>query len=133
MDRMKRILTAGTLTGLVLIIALVFGFGRIKANGNEAAITPEIVVNPVVMPDGTAVDLSSPEGQAAYTQQLEATLQVMQAREAAYQQQIDAANQTILQMQDQINTQTQSQNLNARFTGGFSRVGEHEGWEHDDD
>jgi hypothetical protein len=132
MDRMKRILTAGTLTGLVLIIALVFGFGRIKANGNEAAIAPEIVVNPVVMPDGTAVDLNSPEGQAAYAQQLEATLQVMQAREAAYQQQIEAANQTILQMQDQINTQMQSQNINARFTGGFEHH-EHEGWEHDDD
>ena len=103
MNRIKGILTAGTLTGLVLITALVFGFSKSNGNGvTETAVPSGIIINPIVVP--SEIDTQTAvSGDANYTQQLEGTLQLMQSREAEYQTQIEAANQTILQLQDQVN------------------------------
>lgn len=138
MNRIKAILAAGTLTGLVAVTAVVLGLGQAGVNtaaANDPAAAPSVIVNPVVLPAETD-GLGSAETQAqieamaataqavsvqaaqtgqtaqayqAYAQQLEAAVQVMQSREAEYQAQIEAANQTILQLQDQINSQTSAQ------------------------
>ncbi len=108
MDRIKGILAAGTLTGIILITVLVLGFGNLQAL-NSSASSPTVLVNPAAMADGvvatgqnTNQDVQALE---AYARQLEGALQTMQSREAAYQTQINAANQTVLQLQDQINNQ----------------------------
>lgn len=122
MNRMKGILAAGTLTGLLLVTGLAFGFGKSdKEVVSETAVPqeiPETIVNPIVIPEEpvenvwvktganteTAVSGNADE-QSIYTQQLESALQTMQAREAEYRTQIDTANQTILQLQDRVNSQ----------------------------
>ncbi|MCA9872538.1 MAG: hypothetical protein KC441_02755 [Anaerolineales bacterium] len=114
MDRIKGILAASTLTGIILITVLVLGFGNIRAL-NQSALPPTVMINPSALNDGaanTAVAQTSPQDVQdlqAYAQQLEGALQVMQNREAAYQAQINTANQTVLQLQDQINNQNAAQ------------------------
>lgn len=104
MDRKKGILAAGTLTGLVLITLLALGFGNLQAKSAE---------DTAVAPATAEVTLPETNGMAAedalqawqdYSTELEQTVRTMQDRDAAYQQQLDAANQTILQLQDQINS-----------------------------
>lgn len=144
MNRMKGILAAGTLTGVIVLTILVFGFGSTNAQSQEAATTQDIVVQPVVMPDNseTAVTNSAElQSLQDYNQQLEAALQVMQEREAVYQAQIEQANRTVLELQDQLNAQIQSQPaavFNQAAPSAFSshenhESESHEGFEHDDD
>lgn len=111
MNRTKGILAAGTLTGLVLITILALGFGNLRADRN-ADVAAETAVSPVNV--STATTASSAAGAQIneeavqawqqYSAELEETVRTMQTREAAYQAQIEAANQTILQLQDSINT-----------------------------
>ena len=126
MNRMKAILAAGTLTGLLLITALTFGLGG-GADAETAVDAPaaatEIIVNPVVMPgeadvaagtETTAQIEAATAGQQAqayqvYAKDLETALKTMQSREAEYQLQIETANQTVLQLQDQLNGQIAAQ------------------------
>jgi len=134
MNRMKAILAAGTLTGLILVTGLAFGWGRgpdTETAAEAPVVAPELIVNPVVMPAGTDTAVAGPETPAqieaaaagqqavtaaqeaqayqAYAAELEAALQTMQAREAEYRQQIETANQTVLQLQDQLNSQIAAQ------------------------
>mgnify|MGYP003832510019 CR=1 FL=1 len=137
MDRMKGILAAGALTGIILITVLVLGFGNLKALNDNTAVPPTVVVNPIAMPDGTvsltAAQSGAQDTQAlqAYAQQLESALQTMQSREAAYQAQINTANQTVVQLQDQLNAQTAVQPQAVSFNNQTAPVtfSEHE---HDD-
>ncbi len=77
-SQIRNILAAGTLTGMVMIMFFVFG-GRVLKS--EAA-------------ESTAVD--SLETQNV---ELSTAVQTFQTREAAFQQQIEAANQSIQQLQ----------------------------------
>lgn len=123
MDRTKGILAAGTFTGLVLITTLVLGFGNLRAKSVEdAAVTltaAEITPPPT---DGIEIEQALQEWQT-YSADLEQTVHTMQERETAYQQQLDAANQTIMQLQNEINRAN-----NAPVTS-FSE--EHESREHE--
>ncbi len=158
MTRMKGILTAGTLTGLLLVTALIFGFGNSNGDvASETAVPPEIIVNPIVMPEEpmenvqvkttTSVQTAptSPtgnsqtrgqavSGDATYTQQLEEALQLMQSREAEYQTQIETANQTIIELQDQTNARIAAQVVNAvnPAPAGGSTYTEYEDDDHDE-
>ncbi len=106
MDRMKGILTAGTLTGLVLMVALVFGFNDQGVKETATPTGPDIIVNPIVVPEGSNAETAD----STYIQQLESAVQTMQSREAEYQTQIETANETILQLQDQVNSSRSSYN-----------------------
>lgn len=129
MNRTKGIIAAGTLTGLVLITLLALGFGNLRAAGGGAT----AVTNPatVELPTpNTAVQTNDEALQAwqEYSAQLEQTVRTMQERETAYQTQLDTANQTILQLQNDIN----SANSAPAFTGGDNDSDEHEHEEHEE-
>lgn len=110
MDRTKGILAAGTLTGLVLITMLALGFGNVSSLfGNDATAVPETAApaaaNDMPLPETSS--LSNEEALQAwqqYSAELEQTVNTMQDRENTYQAQLEAANQTILQLQDEINS-----------------------------
>lgn len=104
MDRKKGILAAGTFTGLVLITLLALGFGNLQAKSAEdTAVAPAAVE--VMLPETNGMTAAEAlQAWQDYSTELEQTVLTMQDRDAAYQQQLDAANQTILQLQDQINS-----------------------------
>ena len=120
MNRTKGILAAGTLTGLVLITLLALGFGNIQAKQADAttAVAPAIIDGTVPQTNDMTKDQAIQAWQD-YSSQLEQTIRTMQNRETAYQQQLDAANQTILQLQDQLNS--------ANSAPAVPFFGEHEG------
>ena len=78
-SQIRNILAAGTLTGLVMVMFFVFGPGL---QSSEAA-----------------ADTSAMDAIQAQNAELATVVQNYQAREAAFQQQIEAANQTIQQLQ----------------------------------
>jgi septal ring factor EnvC (AmiA/AmiB activator) len=127
MNRTRGILIAASLTGFVLITILALGFGRAKVDST----------------DNSALGLSAPQRTATgtsqaslqqqleawqkYGQELEQTVRIMQARESQYQQQLDSANQTIVQLQDEINGGNRS-----RARSIFAEREDHEYGEFDD-
>lgn len=115
MSRVKAILAAGTLTGLVLVTILALSLG----NARQASASNQVAPAGITQPAGSAESLQ------ASNAQLQQSLQTMQAREAQYQAQIEQANQTIMQLQSQPTTVTHSRI-------GFFESGEHERGEHDD-
>ena len=108
MERTKAILAAGGLTAIVLISFFVFGLGNGRADPGVAA-APAALVQPAgnlsAGTNGQAVmDSAAQQSIAqwqAYSGQLEEALRAMQAREVEYRTQLDAANQTIRQLQSQ--------------------------------
>lgn len=88
MTRIKAILAAGTLTGVVLATAVGLGVRNI-VNADEPTVEPTEVTEPE--PDPEAVI-------EAQRQQLE----IMRAREEQYRAEIEAANQSILDLQTQL-------------------------------
>ncbi len=130
MNRTKGIIAAGTLTGLVLITLLALGFGNLRAAGGSDTAVPNAPTAELPTPD-TSVQTNDEALQAwqEYSAQLEQTVRTMQEREATYQTQLDAANQTILQLQNDIN----SANASApAYTGDDDDDRyEHEGSEHE--
>ena len=143
MNRKKGILAAGSLTGLVIITLLSLGFRSLGAanNGNETAVQQEI-------PQQPQIDTTDPAAQEAvnawqdYSAELEQTVRVMQERENNYQSQIDAANQTIVNLQDQINSSNSAASSGAYYEDDddddryeheeHESHEEHEGYEDDD-
>ena len=89
--RLKHLLTAGILTGLVLATVIAFAWrdtSRADANATKTSATPT---------------MSAPEGTdtwRAENEQLRQAVATMRVREQAYQTQLEAANRTILQLQD---------------------------------
>ena len=93
MKRIKGIVAAGTLTGLILITVVVLGIGNVNATG-ESAVFPTVAIQAQPV-DG----LGSGEAVQAwqdYSAELENTVTVFQERETTYQTQLEAANDTIL-------------------------------------
>ena len=104
MTRLKGILAAGTLTGLILITVIVLSVRNASAAA-EPSSTPLITTQ-----DQPATDLAGEEAVQAwqtYSAELENTVRVLQDREAQYQAELEAANATILELQDQLNTANQ--------------------------
>lgn len=128
MNRTKGILAAGTLTGLVLITILALGFGNLQAKSVEdTAVAP---ATEVTLPQTNG--LTAEEALQAwqdYSAELEQTVRTMQDRDTVYQQQLDAANQTILQLQDQINS---ANNPPAYYDDDDDDRYEHEEREHEE-
>ena len=129
MNRKKGILAAGTLTGLVLITILGLGFGNLGAlaNGSEDTAVPQQIPQE---PQITTTDPAAAEAVQAwqdYSSELEQTVRVMQEREAAYQSQLDQANNTIVNLQDQINTSN-----SAASNGGSASHGDDDRYEHEE-
>jgi hypothetical protein len=112
MSRTKGILAAGTLTGLVLITILALGFGSLQAQSSRnMPFVPATEVG--IPPTNSLANEETLQAWQDYSAQLEQTVRVLQERDIAYQQQLEASNQTILQLQDQMNS-------------GRSTFGEHE-------
>lgn len=104
MNRKSGILAAGTLTGLVVIIILVFGMGSLNAAENNSTVLPP-AANALTGEQPTADTTNSESLQAwqTYSGELENAVETLQTREGQYQAELNVANQTILQLQDQIN------------------------------
>lgn len=133
MNRTKGILAAGTLTGLVLITLLALGFGNLRAAGDSATAVPTTTISTTTtdlpLPEtGSLTNEEALQAWQEYSAQLEQTVRTMQERETAYQTQLDTANQTILQLQNDIN----SANSAPAFTGGDNDSDEHEHEEHEE-
>jgi hypothetical protein len=124
MNRTKSILAAGTFTALVLITLLALGFGNLQAKSADTSTTGEIQLPQTIDQTSGMTPEQAVQAWQDYSSQLEQTVRTMQTRETAYQQQLDAANLTILQLQDQINS------INSAPARSF--FGEHEHGEHDD-
>jgi len=91
-NRLYGILAAGVLTGLVLAVIVAFSWGQ--RNEIEAAeSTPATITLPAEDPP------DSVEGLQAENEQLRAALDVLREREETYRAQLETANQTILQLQ----------------------------------
>jgi hypothetical protein len=128
MERTKSILVAGTFTGLVLVAALVLGFGNFRAKAVEdtAAPIPAEEISPPPT-DGLEIEQALQEWQT-YSAELEQTVRTMQDRETAYQQQLDVANQTIVQLQNEIN---RANNASVASFSEEDESREHESFEHE--
>jgi uncharacterized protein YlxW (UPF0749 family) len=133
MNRTKGILAAGTLTGLVIITLLGLGFSKLGATADNTTAVPQEV------PQQPQIDTADPAAQEAvkawqdYSAELEQTVRTLQERENAYQSQINAANDTIVNLQDQVNSANSAASNTVSFGGGeHEEHEEHEGFEHDD-
>ena len=122
MNRTKGILAAGTLTGLVIITLLGLGFGNLGAIVDGSSSTATAV--PQEIPQQLQPITTDPAAEEAvqawqeYSAELEQTVRVMQEREATYQSEIETANQTIVNLQDQINS-ANSAASSAASSGGY--------------
>ena len=89
--RLKYLLAAGILSGLVLATVIAFAWrdtNRADANATKSDAT---------------LTMSAPEGVdtwRAENEQLRQAVETLRVREQAYQTQLEAANRTILQLQD---------------------------------
>ena len=133
MNRKKGILAAGTLTGLVLITILGLGFGNLGAIASGSNDSNTAVQQ--VLPQEPQINTTDPAAEEAvqawqdYSTELEQTVRVMQEREATYQSQLEQANGTIVNLQDQINSAN-----SAASSGGGAYYDDDDGYEeHDDD
>jgi hypothetical protein len=104
MNRTRSILAAGTFTGLVLITILALGFSNSQAKSAEDAAAAPSSARISLPQTNSMSDEEALQAWQAYSAELEQTVHTLQDRDTAYQQQLDAANQTILQLQDQINS-----------------------------
>ena len=107
MNRLKGMIAAGTLTGLILITVVVLSIRNANAAA-EAISTPLTITQN--QPDTALTGQEAVQAWQTYSAELENTIRVMQDREAQYQAELEAANATILQLQDQINSTNQTTN-----------------------
>lgn len=129
MNRKKGILAAGTLTGLVLITILGLGFGNLGAlanGGTDTAVPQQIPQEPQISTTDPAAE-EAVQAWQDYSAELEQTVKVMQEREAAYQSQLNQANGTIVNLQDQINSSN-----SAASSGGSASHDDDDRYEHEE-
>jgi len=138
MNHNKGILAVGVIAGLAIITLLALGLGNVGAVANSGTAVPQ-EANQLPLPQ--TANLTANEALQAwqqYSAELEQTVRTMQGRENTYQSQIDMANQTILQLQDQINAANSATNSGATYTdddgyAGHEEHDEHEAHEENDD
>ena len=119
MNRLKGMIAAGTLTGLILITVVVLSIRNANAAA-EPASAPVLITQD--QPDASLNGEEAVQAWQTYSAELENTIRVMQDREGQYQTELEAANTTILDLQDQLN--------NANQTSSYREHEEHE--EHED-
>lgn len=102
MSQKKGIIAAGMLTGLVMLTLLALGFTNVQALLKQDATDAQLAEPlPVLQaPDGAST--ADVQALQDYAAELEAALQTMQDRETQYRQQLEAANQTITEMQQPV-------------------------------
>lgn len=122
MKRITGIIVAGMLTGTVLVTVLALGIRNVVRANNPTTNVPSIS-EPVVIEQTVPVngDAASAGLQADQQTQVDQLLATMAEREQAYQAQLEAANQTIqqLQAQPQPNTGRHVERENEEFEGFF--------------
>jgi hypothetical protein len=134
MNRMRALLLAGGLTGLVLATMLALGLGpdqSVAATGglvaaSTAGMTPEI--NP------TEVSSTNVDALLEQNRQLRDALKVMQARETQYLRQIEQANQALGQTRRSAvaTTDGEHQGYADDDHEGYDDRDDHDDGEHDD-
>jgi hypothetical protein len=127
MNQKKSIVIAGTLAGLILLTLLAFTFTDTSAllRRNDAqAVLPATAVPTEQSADANAQ--AQIQALQAYTGQLEAALQIMAEREVQYQQQLNTANQTIMEL-------SQPAQPNFAFGDDGFEHEQHELFEHEDE
>ena len=105
MNRLKGMIAAGTLTGLILITVVVLSIRNANAAA-EPASAPVLITQD--QPDASLNGEEAVQAWQTYSAELENTIRVMQDREGQYQTELEAANTTILDLQDQLNNANQS-------------------------
>jgi TolA-binding protein len=125
--RLKNVLAAGALTGLVLATIMAFAWrdaGRANATPTEKQNTTT-----TTPPETQGVDALQAENE-----QLRSALETMQMREQQYQAQLEAANRSILQLQDAASNTVNVDHKDEDEAYGHEREEhEHEVGEYDDD
>ena len=105
MNRLKGMITAGMLTGLILITVVVLSIRNASAAA-EADSAPVILTQN--QPDASLSGEEAVQAWQTYSTELENTIRIMQDREAQYQTELETANTTILDLQDQLNNANQT-------------------------
>lgn len=110
-NRVKNLLIAGAVTGLLLATILALGFrGTVRAAEDPAG---------SVQPQTLPADMTTTSLQAENAQ-LRSAVNTLLNREGQYQQQLELANQTILQLQNQISqANSQLPSFRSDDHGGF--------------
>ncbi|MBK9055340.1 MAG: hypothetical protein IPL78_31905 [Chloroflexi bacterium] len=122
MNRLKGMIAAGTLTGLILITVVVLSIRNANAAA-EPASAPVLITQD--QPDASLNGEEAVQAWQTYSAELENTIRVMQDREGQYQTELEAANTTILDLQDQLN--------NANQTSSYREHEDHEDNEEHED
>ena len=104
MNRLKGMIAAGTLTGLILITVIVLSMRNANAAAEPAFSAVTITQD---QPDTSLTGAEAVQAWQTYSTELENTIRIMQDREAQYQAELEAANATILELQDQLNSANQ--------------------------
>lgn len=133
MDRTKSIIIAGTLTGLVLITFLAFGFKGLNpfSTPDNASALAQPTSDTLSQIQESSANAEALQSWQQYSHELEQAVQVLQQREANYQAQIEMANQTIMQLQEQLNAVNAGQQMNTNPRLFFGEREEHETFDHD--
>ena len=135
MSQKKGIIAAGMLTGLVILTLLALGFTNVQALlKQDKPAAPLAEPLPALQPaDGAST--ADVQALQDYTGELEAALQTMQDRETQYRQQLEAANQTITEMQQPVQPDFGRYEDDDRYEHEEyeHEEHEHEEFEHDDD
>ena len=105
MNRLKGMIAAGMLTGLILITVVVLSIRNASAAAEADSAPVTLTQN---QPDASLSGEEAVQAWQTYSAELENTIRVMQDREGQYQTELEAANTTILDLQDQLNNANQT-------------------------
>ncbi len=120
----KRTIAVGAFAGILIITLFALGFGNLGADNSSVSAGLATTTQTI---DTTAPNTTDPDALQQYNAELEQALRTMQERETTYRTQLDLANQTIVQMQDQMNSPQASQ-----FFRGDDDHDDHEEREHEE-
>lgn len=135
MNRSKGILAAGTLTGLILLTLLALGFAwpDVQDQTTNAQTTLQLE-QPAGADIATTDAATAVQEWQAYSAELESAVRTLQQREAAYQTELQAANQEIEKLQNEVNNASLAQPAGGeREAHEAFEHGEHEHEEHEFD
>ena len=90
----------------------------------------------IEQPTDNSADEAAIEAWQEYATDLENTVNTMQQREGEYQTQLESANQTIINLQDQVNSANAAASAPANYEDDYEEYDdddEHDEYEHEDD